>query len=88
MDNITVFNLKHVNKGVLKATVSINLGQGITIHECKIVNQDDNLKASPPQRTERIKGGGVIYHDFIEFEQKDTWNQIESQILNYYRSQV
>jgi hypothetical protein len=30
MDDITIFNLRAVNKGALKATVSIRLGSGLT----------------------------------------------------------
>ena len=37
MDNITIFNLREVNKGALKATVSIRLGSDLTIHDCKII---------------------------------------------------
>jgi hypothetical protein len=32
MDDITVFNLRVVNKGALKATMSIRLGNGLTTH--------------------------------------------------------
>jgi DNA-binding cell septation regulator SpoVG len=53
MDDITIFNLRVVNKGALKATVSIRLGNGLTIHDCKIIQQDGTLSAALPQRSER-----------------------------------
>ena len=57
MDDITVFNLRVVNKGALKATMSIRLGNGLTIHDCKIIQQDGALSAALPQRAERQKAG-------------------------------
>jgi DNA-binding cell septation regulator SpoVG len=88
MLDITVFNFTLVGKGVLKATVSVNLGNGIIIHECKIILKDDNLRAFQPQRLERAKGGISIYHNLIEFEDERVWDDIESQILAYYHSQA
>ena len=37
MEDMTIFNLRVVNKGALKATVSVRLGSGLTIHDCKII---------------------------------------------------
>jgi DNA-binding cell septation regulator SpoVG len=65
MDDITVFNLRAVNKGALKATVSIRLGSGLTIHDSKITQQDGMLSAALPQRSERQKGEEVVYHDLV-----------------------
>jgi DNA-binding cell septation regulator SpoVG len=44
MEDMTIFNLRTVNKGALKATVSIRLGSGLTIHDCKIIQQDRVLR--------------------------------------------
>jgi hypothetical protein len=33
MDDVTIFNLREVNKGALKATVSIRLANGLIIHD-------------------------------------------------------
>ena len=63
MDDMTIFNLRVVNKGALKATVSIRLGSGLTIHDCKIIQQDGALSAALPQRSKRQKGGEVVYYD-------------------------
>jgi DNA-binding cell septation regulator SpoVG len=67
MEDITIFNLRAVHKGALKATVSIRLGSGLIIHDCKIIQQDGVLSAALPQRAERQKGGEVVYHDLVEF---------------------
>jgi len=85
MTDITVKNFTPVGKGVLKATVSIDLSNGIIIHECKIIDQDGTLKAFPPQRVERAKGGIVTYHNQIEFSDEHVWDEIEQKILKYYR---
>ena len=45
MDDMTIFNLRVVNKGALQATVSIRLGSGLIIHDCKIIQQDGVLSA-------------------------------------------
>ena len=60
---MSIFNLRVVNKGALKATVSIWLGSAFTIHDCKIIQQDGVLIAALPQRAERQTGGEVVYHD-------------------------
>jgi hypothetical protein len=67
MEDMTIFNLCAVNKGALKATVSIRLASGLIIHDCKILQQDGLLSAKLPQRSERLKGGEVVYHDLVEF---------------------
>jgi DNA-binding cell septation regulator SpoVG len=69
MEDITLFNLRAVNKGTLKATVSIRLGNGLTIHDCKIIQQDGALSATLPQRSERQKGGEVQGDRIINFQQ-------------------
>jgi DNA-binding cell septation regulator SpoVG len=48
MEDMTIFNLRVVNKGALKATVSVRLGNGLTIHDCKIIQQDGVLSAALP----------------------------------------
>jgi DNA-binding cell septation regulator SpoVG len=67
IDDMTIFNLCAVNKGALKATVSIRLGNSLTIHDCKIIQQDGTLSAALPQRSERQAVGIVVYHDLVEF---------------------
>jgi DNA-binding cell septation regulator SpoVG len=57
MEEVTVFNLRAVNRGMLKATVSVQLASGLIIHNCKILEQDGTLLAQLPQRSERPKGG-------------------------------
>ena len=86
--NVTIFNFTLIGKGVLKGTVSVNLGNGIIIHECKIIDQDGTLKAFPPQRMERIKGGVVTYHNLIDFEDEGIWDNIASQILTEFSGMV
>ena len=86
MDDITIFNLRAVNKGALKATVSIRLGSGLTIHDCKIIKQDGALIAALPQRSERQKGGEVVYHDLVEFSDPKTWPAIAPQLVAYYQA--
>jgi hypothetical protein len=53
MEDMTIFNLQAVNKGALKASVSIRLVSGLMIHDCKILQQDGMLSAKLPQRSER-----------------------------------
>jgi DNA-binding cell septation regulator SpoVG len=86
MEDITVFNLRTVNKGALKATVSVRLGNGLIIHDCKIIQQDRVLNAALPQRTERQKGGEVVYHDLVEFADPETWPTIAPQLVAYYQA--
>jgi DNA-binding cell septation regulator SpoVG len=86
MDDITIFNLRAVNKGALNATVSIRLGNGLTIHDCKIIQQDGVLSAKLPQRPERQKGGEVVYHDLVDFADPKTWPAIALQLVAYYQA--
>src|SRR5918999_5576772 len=86
MDDVTFFNLRAVNKGALKATVSVRLGNGLTIHDCKIIQQDGALIAALPQRSERQKGGEVVYYDLVEFADPKTWTDIAPQLVAYYRT--
>ena len=86
MDDMTIFNLRVVNKGALKATVSIRLGNGLTIHDCKIIQQDGALSAALPQRSERQTGGKVVYHDLVEFADPETWPAIAPQLVAYYQA--
>ena len=86
MDDLTIFNLRVVNKGALKATVSIRLASGLTIHDCKIIQQDGALSAALPQRSERQKGGEVIYHDLVEFAEPEIWPAIVPQLVTYYQA--
>jgi DNA-binding cell septation regulator SpoVG len=86
MEDMTIFNLREVNKGALKATVSIRLGSGLTIHDCKIIQQDGALSAALPQRAERQTGGEVVYHDLVEFADPETWSAIAPQLVAYYHA--
>jgi DNA-binding cell septation regulator SpoVG len=86
MEDITIFNLRVVNKGALKATISIRLGSGLTIHDCKIIQQDEGLRAALPQRFERQKGGEVVYHDLVEFADPEIWPAIAPQLVAYYQA--
>jgi len=85
MEDMTIFNLQAVNKGTLKATVSIRL-VSLIIHDCKILQQDGLLSAKLPQRSERLKGGEVVYHDLIEFADPQTWPAIAPRLVAYYQS--
>jgi DNA-binding cell septation regulator SpoVG len=86
MEDMTIFNLRVMNKGALKATVSIRLGNGLTIHDCKIIEQEGTLSAALPQRTERQTGGEVVYHDLVEFADPETWPAIAPQLVAYYQA--
>jgi DNA-binding cell septation regulator SpoVG len=86
MEDMTIFNLHEVNKGALKATVSIRLASGLIIHDCKILQQDGLLSAKLPQRSERLKGGEVVYHDLVEFADPQTWSAIAPRLVAYYQS--
>ena len=86
MEDLTIFNLQAVNQGALKATVSIRLVSGLIIHDCKILQQDGQLSAKLPQRSERLKGGEVVYHDLVEFADPQTWPAIAPQLVAYYQS--
>ena len=86
MDDMTIFNLRRVNKGARKVTVSIRLGNGLTIHDCKILQQHGALSAALPQRSERQKGGEVVYHDLVEFADPTTWSAIAPQLVAYYQA--
>jgi DNA-binding cell septation regulator SpoVG len=86
MEDMTIFNLRVVNKGALKATVSVRLGSGLTIHDCKIIQQDGALSAALPQRSERQKGGEVVYHDLVEFADPKTWPALAPQLVAYYQA--
>jgi|RhiMetdeSRZDD1v2_1073273.scaffolds.fasta_scaffold1309829_1 DNA-binding cell septation regulator SpoVG len=57
MEEVTVFNLRAVNQGMLKATIRVQLESGLIIHDCKILEQDGTLLAQLPQYSERLKGG-------------------------------
>ena len=85
MNDLTIFNLRVVHKGALEATVSIRLGSGLTIHDCKIIQQNGALSAALPQRSERQKGGEVIYHDLVEFADPKTWPAIAPQLVAFYQ---
>lgn len=86
MEDLTIFNLQAVNKGALKATVSIRLVSGLIIHDCKILQQDGLLSAKLPQRSERLKGGEVVYHDLVEFADPQTWPAIAPRLVAYYQT--
>jgi DNA-binding cell septation regulator SpoVG len=86
MKDMTIFNLCAVNKGALKATVSIRLASGLIIHDCKILQQDGVLSAALPQRPERQKGGEVTYHDLVEFADPNTWPALAPQLVAYYQA--
>jgi DNA-binding cell septation regulator SpoVG len=86
MEDMTIFNLCVVNKGALKATVSIRLMSGLIVHDCKILQQDGRLSAKLPQRSERLKGGEVAYHDVVEFADPQTWPAMAPQLVAYYQS--
>ena len=86
MDDMTIFNLRVVNKGALKATVSVRLESGLTIHDCKIIQQDGALIAALPQRSERQKGGEVVYYDLVEFADPKTWSALAPQLVAYYQA--
>ena len=86
MEAMTIFNLHAVNRGALKATVSIRLMSGLIIHDCKILQQDGLLSAKLPQRSERLKGGEVVYHDLVEFADPTTWSAIAPRLVAYYQS--
>jgi DNA-binding cell septation regulator SpoVG len=86
MENMTIFNLQAVNKGALKATVSIRLVSGLIIHDCKILQQGGLLSAKLPQRSKRLKGGEVVYHDLVEFADPQTWPAIAPRLVAYYQS--
>jgi DNA-binding cell septation regulator SpoVG len=86
MDDMTIFNLRVVNKGALKATASIRLGNGLTIHDRKVIQQDGVLSASLPQRSERQTGWEVVYHDLVEFADPETWPTIAPQLVAYYQA--
>ena len=45
MEDLTLFNLQAVNKGALKATVSIRLMSGLVFHDCKFLQHDGRLSA-------------------------------------------
>jgi DNA-binding cell septation regulator SpoVG len=86
MEEITIFNLQAVNRGMLKATVSVQLESGLIIHDCKILEQDGTLVAQLPQRSERLKGGQVIYHDLLEFADPQAWASLAPQLVAYYQA--
>jgi len=86
MEDMTIFNLHAVNKGALKATVSIRLMNGLIIYDCKILQQDGRLSAKLPQRSERLKGRDVVYHDLVEFADPQTCPAMAPQLVAYYQS--
>ena len=86
MEDMTIFNLRAVNKGALKATLSVRLGSGLTIHDCKIIQQDGALIAALPQRSERQKGGEAVYYDLVEFADPKTWPALAPQLVAYYQA--
>ena len=86
MEDMTIFNLCAVNKGALKATVSIRLASGLIIHDCKILQQDGVFSAKLPQRPERQKGGEVFYRDLVEFADPEIWPALAPQLVAYYQA--
>jgi DNA-binding cell septation regulator SpoVG len=86
MEEITIFNLQTVQRGVLKATVSIQLASGLIIHDCKILEQEGTLLAQLPQRSGRVKGGQTVYYDLIEFTDPQTWARLAPQLVAYYHA--
>jgi DNA-binding cell septation regulator SpoVG len=67
-------------------TVSVQLASGFIIHDCKILEQDGSLLAQLPQRSERLKGGQVIYHDLLEFADPQTWASLAPKLVTYYQA--
>lgn len=86
MEEIDIFNLQTINRGKLKATVSIKLASGLVIHECKILEQDGILLAELPQRSERLKGGELVHHELIEFADPQTWARLSPELIAYYQT--
>ena len=86
MEEIEIFNLQTINRGKLKATVSIKLASGLIIHECKILEQNGTLLAELPQRSERLKGGELVHHELIEFADPQTWIYLAPELVAYYQA--
>jgi DNA-binding cell septation regulator SpoVG len=86
MEEIEIFNLQTINRGKLKATVSIKLASGLMIHECKILEQNGTLLAELPQRSERLKGGELVHHELIEFADPQTWVRLAPELVAYYQA--
>jgi DNA-binding cell septation regulator SpoVG len=68
---------------LLKATVSVQLESGLIIHDCKILGQDGTLLPQLLQRSERLKGGQVIYHDLLEFADPQAWASLAPKLVTY-----
>ena len=85
MSDVRIFNLKEVGKGALKATISVDFGMGVTVHDCKIIEQDGEIIASLPQKVKRVKGGPTEYSELIEFEDPSIWEECLPKILDFYR---
>jgi DNA-binding cell septation regulator SpoVG len=86
VEDLTLLNLQAVHKGALKAIVSIRLVRGLMIHDCKILQQDGRLSAKLPQRSERLKGGEVVYPDLVEFTDPQTWPAMAPRLVADYQS--
>jgi DNA-binding cell septation regulator SpoVG len=85
MDDITVLELKPVEKGNLKAFVAIAV-HGIVIRDCRIVQQPGQATwVSPPQQSYEI-GGEKKWKAIVEFP-KELRRPIEAAVLRAWQKE-
>lgn len=86
MENFKILDLKEINVGPLKASMSLHVNGGLVIRDFRIVEEEGLLMVVPPQKRERAKGGEVVYHNIVEFPEESTWERVQAKILGYYYS--
>ena len=84
---ITVDSIKRIDKGALRAFVSVTINQKLTIHSCRVIHQDEQSPwVSVPQReVPDPDGGRSKYFPIIEIHDKNLKQAIERAVLDEYR---
>ena len=87
MANIEVLKLKVMQKGSLKGFASVRLG-GVTIHDFRIVQQDNqDAWVSPPQKEVPMQDGKKKYYPVVELS--DTLKaEVQRLVLEAYKREA
>lgn len=76
-----IFNFVRVGRGALKATLSIDHGNGLVTHHWKVLEKEGVLEVVVPQvRLERE------FIDVLEFKDKAELDQIKAEVLSFFRA--
>lgn len=85
MNNIVIENLRRVNTGCLLAFFTVRLPDGLTILDCRLVQQPGQKPwVSPPQREWRTDGGERKFAPLITWS-RELGIQIEHLAVTEYQ---